>query len=112
MYVRYMRRRGGATWRDTVRVLYWVAQYTAGVIDAPAVAAQAMRSLAGTPEAVMAARCEEWFARDVARHVSEVGRRAVDEHRARGEVVAIVTGTSPYAAWPLARLLGIEHVVA
>ena len=34
------------------------------------------------------------------------------QHRARGEAVAIVTGASPYAARPLARRLGIEHVIA
>src|SRR5271170_2629072 len=40
-YVRYMRRRGGATWRDTARVTWWVAQYTLGVIDALDVARRA-----------------------------------------------------------------------
>ncbi len=112
LYVRYMRRRGVADWRDTARVLWWVAQYTAGVIDAPAVAARALRWFAGTEEKVLIARCEEWFQADVVPHVCDDGRRAVERHRGRGDVIAIVTGASPYSARPLARHLGIEHVVA
>jgi HAD superfamily hydrolase (TIGR01490 family) len=112
LYVRYLRERGGATWRDMARVLWWVTEYTLGVIDAPAVAAQALQLVAGLPETVLAARCEDMFRRDVERHVCDAGRRAVADHRARGEVVAICTGASPYAARPLARRLGIEHVVA
>lgn len=111
-YVRYMRRRGGATWRDSARVLWWVTQYTFGMLDMPAVAARALKGLEGTPESTLEARCDDWFFRDLLPLVSEAGRRAVHEHRARGDVVAIVTGAMPYTARPLARLLGIPHVVA
>jgi HAD superfamily hydrolase (TIGR01490 family) len=112
LYVRYLRARGGATWRDSARVLWWLSQYSLGVLDAPRVAARVLRSLAGTDETVLAARCDDWFRREVEVHVSDAGRRAVAEHRTRGEVVAIITGTNAYAARPLARHLGIAHVVA
>lgn len=112
IYVRYMRRRGGATWRDSARVWWWVAQYTLGVIDGPLVARRAAMQLAGIAEATMQARCDDMFFRDVEEHVSDAGRLAVNAHRARGHVVAIVTGATPYAARPLARRLGIAHVVA
>jgi HAD superfamily hydrolase (TIGR01490 family) len=39
------------------------------------------------------------------------GREAVARHRERGDIVAIVTSATPYAARPLARELGIDHVV-
>ena len=112
LYVRYQRSIGEATWRDSARVLVWVTQYTLGVIDAPAVAAKAMRQLAGMSETVMAARCDDWFRTWVEPHVADLGRAAVRFHKDRGDVLAIVTGATPYAARPLARRLGIEHVVA
>jgi HAD superfamily hydrolase (TIGR01490 family) len=112
LYVKYMRKRGGATWKDTARVTWWVAQYTLGVIDARDVARRAALGLAGLEAAVMQARCDDWFFRDVEPFVSEHGRRAVHAHRAKGDVVAIVTGATPYIARPLARRLGIPHVVA
>lgn len=112
LYVRYQREIGEATWRDQARVLWWVAQYTLGVIDAPVVAARATLSLAGVPETVLSARMDDWFRRYVEEHVCDRGRRAVERHVDAGDVVAIVTGASPYAARPLARRLGIPHVVA
>jgi HAD superfamily hydrolase (TIGR01490 family) len=112
LYVRYQRDIGQATWRDSARVMWWVAQYTVGVIDAPEVAALAMRSLAGVEEMVFASRCDDWFRRYVEPHVADRGRAAVKSHRERGEHIAIVTGASAYSTRPLARRLGIEHVVS
>jgi HAD superfamily hydrolase (TIGR01490 family) len=112
LYVRYLRARGAATWRDSARVHFWLAQYALGIIDAPQVAARALLPLAGTHETVLAARCDDWFRRDVETHVSDRGRRAVAEHRGRGDLVAIVTTAGPYVARPLARRLAIDHVVA
>ena len=112
LYVRYQRSIGEATRRDLLRVLYWVTQYTMGMIDAPEVATRALRVLEGTPEAAMAARCDDWFRRYVETHVCDLGRRAVEHHRERGDLLAIVTGASPYVARPVARIVGIPHVVA
>lgn len=112
LYVRYQRDIGEASRRDMLRVLYWVGQYTLGVIDAPDVAARVASSLEGMPEMAMAARCDDWFRRYVETHVCDLGRRAVERHRTRGDILAIVTGASPYAARPLARRLGIPHVVS
>jgi HAD superfamily hydrolase (TIGR01490 family) len=112
LYVRYQRDRGEAGFWDSARVLYWVTQYTLGVIDAADVASRALRQLRGLPETVFSARCEDMFRVLVERHVTDEGRIAVDAHRKRGDLLAIVTGASPYTARPLARLLGIPHVVA
>jgi HAD superfamily hydrolase (TIGR01490 family) len=112
LYVRYQRGRGEATWRDSARVFSWVAQYSLGLIDVAGVAGRIVQSFAGMHETVLAARCDDWFRCVVEPHVSDAGRRAVAGHVARGDLVAIVTGGSPYAARPLARRLGIDHVVA
>ncbi len=112
LYVRYQREIGEATWRDTARVAFWVAQYTLGIVDAESVAARVIQSFAGMPETVLSARCDDWFRRFVEVHVCDRGREAVQRHRAAGEVVAIVTGASSYTARPLARRLGIDHVIA
>jgi HAD superfamily hydrolase (TIGR01490 family) len=112
LYVRYQRELGEARRRDLLRVMFWVAQYTFGVIDAPEVAKRALRSLEGFSEPALALRCDDWFRRWVEPHVCDRGRRAVEDHRERGDLLAIVTGASPYVARPLARRLGLQHVVA
>jgi HAD superfamily hydrolase (TIGR01490 family) len=112
LYVRYQRRIGEAKTRDLLRVTYWALQYTFGILDTEAIAALVARSFAGTPEERLATRCEEIFARDILPHVAAAGRRAVTRHKTIGDVVAIVTGASPYVSRPLARLLDIDHLVA
>ena len=112
LYVRYQRDVGEATWRDAARVAWWMLEYTLGIIDAERVAEQAMRSFKGKEEAWLRDTCETWFTNYVLAHVAASGRAAVERHRADGDFLAIVTGTTPYAAMPLARELGIPHVVA
>ncbi len=112
LYVRYQRDIGEATLADLAKTLYWVGQYTLGILDAEKVAQKALLPLRGVPEEVLASRCEHWFPRYVEKHVADAGRAAVKKHRQAGDLCAIVTGATRYAAGPLARLLGIEHVVA
>jgi HAD superfamily hydrolase (TIGR01490 family) len=112
LYVRYQRDVGEATWRDAARVTWWMLQYTLGVIDAERVAEQALTAFKGKPEAWLRETCELWFKEYVLTHVAAAGRAAVAKHAGRGDFVAVVTGSTPYAAWPLARELGIAHVVA
>ena len=112
LYVRYQREIGEATYKDTLRTLVWVTQYTLGILDAPRVAEQVLLTLRGMPETVLAARCDDWFVRYVERHIACAGREAVRRHREAGDLCAIVTGASPYASRPLARRLGIDHLVS
>jgi HAD superfamily hydrolase (TIGR01490 family) len=112
LYVRYQREIGEANARDTLQVAWWVLQYTVGVIDVTNVAERALRKLRGTHENVLAARCDDWYRRWVEVHVADRAREVVAEHLAAGDVCAIVTGATPYAARPLAGALRIPHVVA
>jgi HAD superfamily hydrolase (TIGR01490 family) len=112
LYVRYQRDVGDATWRDASRVAWWMFQYTLGIIDAESVAKQAMESFKGKEEVWLRDTCKIWFKDYVLEHVAEAGRSAVRKHTEDGDLVAIVTGATPYAALPLAEELGIPHVVA
>src|SRR5262249_36093047 len=98
LYVRYQIERGEASWADLARTLYWVGQYTLGILDAQRVAERALRGLRGKSEREIEARCEEWFTRYVEQHIADSGRLAVRRHREAGDLCAIVTGASPYAA--------------
>jgi HAD superfamily hydrolase (TIGR01490 family) len=112
LYVRYQREIGEATARDLARTSIWVLQYTLGILDASRVAEKVLLTIRGMPEIVLAARCDDWFGRYVERHIACAGREAVRRHQQAGDLCAIVTGASPYASWPLARRLGIDHVVS
>ncbi len=111
LYTRYQRDVGEVGALDVVRVAWWLLQYTFGVIDAPRVAQKVLAGYRGREEAAMIASCDVWFTDYVLEHVCDAGREAVRRHQEAGDLVAIVTSATPYAARPLARELGIEHVV-
>jgi HAD superfamily hydrolase (TIGR01490 family) len=111
LYVRYQRDTGQATWRDSLRTAVWLARYSVGLIDAPAVAEKALAAFRGKQERWMIETCEQWYLDYVRQHICDSARSTVERHRSAGDLLAIVTGTTPYAARPLARELGIEHVV-
>jgi HAD superfamily hydrolase (TIGR01490 family) len=111
LYVRYQRDVGEAGWRDAARVAWWLLQYTFGAIDAERIAEQALAGFRGKEERWMVEHCTTWFRDYVLPHVTDRARETVDRHRARGDTLLIVTGATRYAAEPLARELGIEHVV-
>ncbi|MBK8251524.1 MAG: HAD-IB family hydrolase [Polyangiaceae bacterium] len=112
LYAQYQRRLGEADWSDMVKLAYWLAQYKFGVLDVTRVAEKVLVNIKGVSEISLAARCDDWFQNDVEHHIADAGRLAVKRHREAGDVCAIVTAASPYASRPLARILGIEHVVA
>ncbi len=112
LYVRWRYRRGESGPIDVARVAWWSLQYTFGLVDADAVSRFAARTLSGRSEEAFAAECREWFAAMVVPYVTNAARREVARRRDEGLVPVILTGSSPYAARPLATELGIEHVVA
>jgi len=111
LYVRYQRDLGEVGLGAQAKVAWWILQYTLGVIDAEAVAEKALADFRGKEERWMEVNCRDWYQRYVRRHICDAGRAAVEAHRAAGDLLAVVTGATRYAAVPLAEELGIEHVV-
>ncbi len=111
LYTQFRRDRGEASLRDVMQVAWWAMQYTAGVIDAPRVAAQALSRFRGKAESWLVEQTEGWFKDYVLPEVQQAGREAVRRHKAQGDVVGIATGATIYAARPLARELDIDLVI-
>lgn len=111
LFTKYRRAKGQATWRDSLQVAWWVLQYTTGVIDAPRVARKALEDFAGKEESWLIKTCDEWFPQYVLPEIQARGRELVKSHRDAGDLVAIVTAATSYVANPVARELGIDHVV-
>jgi len=112
LYTRYRRDLGEAGLKDSFLVGWWVLQYTLGLVNAEGVARKALGAYKGTAELDMVARCREWFPAYVLPHLTRAAREAVEQHKRAGDLLAIVTGSTRYAALPLADALGIDHVVS
>jgi HAD superfamily hydrolase (TIGR01490 family) len=110
-WMKFEYRRGSARKRDLAKAVYWSLLYKAAVLDLESLATRLTAGLAGQDEGQMAAACAEWYARDVAHEVTADARRALDRHRAQGDVIVLATGSTQYAAEAVARGLGIDHVL-
>ena len=111
LWIRYQYRRGQASVRDVARVSWWMLQYTLGLVDAEAVAERALRPYVGWLEDDLASVTEEFAQRAVIPLLNKTARERVEHHRGMNHELAIVTSATRYVAGPVARALGIEHLV-
>lgn len=91
-----------------VRVL---SRYAFGALNAEDAAREGFRTIVGYSEERMREECLGWYANVVRPLISAHGRREVERCKQEGSVCAILTSATPYVAEPLARELGIEHVI-
>lgn len=111
LFAGYRYRTGNADLSELLQVALWLLEYRLGIVEPSKVAEKALRKFRGMREARLVELCELWYALDVRPLISGVGRERVIEHQRAGDVVALVTGTTRYAAVPLARDLEIQEVV-
>jgi HAD superfamily hydrolase (TIGR01490 family) len=110
-WMRFLRERGELGRLGMAQVAWWSVLYKAAVLDLEALATRLVAGMAGDPEAEMLAKCALWYRRCVDGTVAPAARRALAEHRARGERVVLLTGSTQYAAEAVARGLGIDDVL-
>jgi HAD superfamily hydrolase (TIGR01490 family) len=111
LYTRFQRDIGELGKMDLLRTSWWMFQYSVGMVNAERVAMHVLSEYTGKQADWLTARCNKWFAEYVKQEISAEGRQRVEQHRARGHVVAIATSAVSFAARPLADELQIEHLV-
>jgi HAD superfamily hydrolase (TIGR01490 family) len=111
-WVRFLYRRGELSPRMVGKALYWQALYRLAVLDMEAVFTKLVENLRGDSEAEMIAKCEIWYRDHVAPQVAPAARLAIEHHRQSGHLVVLATGSTQYAARPVAHGVGIEHVLS
>lgn len=110
-WMRFQRRRGELSTAGLLRAIGWSLLYKAAVLDLEALATKLTAELTDQPEAPMIEAAAAWYAQDVVPMIAPAARHAIAAHRAAGDVVALATGATQYAAESVARGLGIEHTL-
>jgi HAD superfamily hydrolase (TIGR01490 family) len=111
-WTRFLYRRGELPASMVAKALYWSTLYKLAVLDMEAVFTKLCLDLRGDSEDEMIAKCDVWYRDHIAREVAPAGRVAIDYHRRAGHLVVLATGSTCYAARPVARGVGIDHVLS
>jgi HAD superfamily hydrolase (TIGR01490 family) len=111
LWLKHLWRRGELTLPQVLQALVWLLQYHLALVDIAEVTSRMGATLVGASEEELRARCDRWFREEVAKFVTPAGVVAVERHRQQGHVLAILSGSSPYASGPLAQLLDVPHVL-
>jgi HAD superfamily hydrolase (TIGR01490 family) len=111
-WTRFLYRRGELPAAMVAKAVYWSTLYKLAVLDMDTVFTRLAEDLRGDAEAEMIAKCEIWYREHVAPMIAPAARVAIAHHRDAGHVVVLATGSTVYAARPVARGVGIGHVLA
>ena len=112
LWVEHMWREGELRKRDLLRSAVGLVQYRFALVDMEKIARDGAQRLAGTPEELLRARVKAWYEAQIRTTIRPSMREAVQRHRAAGDVVVLLTASSPYVAVPLCEDLEIEHQIS
>ncbi len=111
-WTKFLYRRGELPKRMVAKAIYWTALYRLAVLDMEEVFTRLCRDIEGDLESDMLDKCAVWYRRDLLPEVAPLGLAAIAEHKKRGELVVLATGSTQYAAGPVAQGAEIEHVLS
>jgi HAD superfamily hydrolase (TIGR01490 family) len=110
-WIAFLRKRGEISMWKTLQAMSWIARYKLAVLDMEAVTTLATADMKGSEEAELIRKCQEFYAAEVEAAVAPKALEAVEFHRGQGHLLAILSSSTPYVTEPLAKKLGIDHVL-
>jgi HAD superfamily hydrolase (TIGR01490 family) len=111
LYMRYRRQRGEIGRMELLRGLGSYLQYKVGLLDIQNWTRSMSLEFRGRNEGELEAEAVRWVEEVVVDQIYPEARELVSDHLARGHVVVIVSGATHYVVGPIARCLGIEHMI-
>lgn len=110
-WVSFMRRRGEVGAGMLLRSIVWTAQYKLAILDMETLATRLISDMTGDSEAEMRDKCAFFFEQELIPTIAPSAPGILEQHRAEGHEIVMLTSSTQYIAEPLATHLGIEHVL-
>jgi putative phosphoserine phosphatase/1-acylglycerol-3-phosphate O-acyltransferase len=111
MFMRHRYEQGEATGMDLLKGLGAYLQYKVGILDIRSWTLSAMAQFSGESERSLEEMAAAWVEESVVKTIYPEARSLVGEHAAMGHVVAIISGATRFVVRPIAKHLGIEHML-
>jgi len=98
LWVRHERRAGRiSSWQLFLASTFFL-RYHLSLIDMQEAMSKAISTVAGEREEVLAQRTADWYREEVRLHLIPTALEVVEEHRAKGHPLVLLTTSSPYLA--------------
>jgi len=91
---------------------YFYQQYKAGTLDIHEYLAFALKPLTQHPLELMLAERQRFLDERIKPLISQKSRDLIAKHQQAGDTLLIITATNGFVTYPIAGLLGIEHIIA
>ncbi len=111
LYMKHRYDQGDIDGWELARGLGAYLRYKVGMLDIAAWSRDTMTQFAGERAEDLALEAEKWLSQAVVDKIYPEARSLVEDHLDQGHVVAIVSGSTEFVVAPLARHLGIEHIL-
>ncbi|MFQ5415961.1 MAG: HAD family hydrolase [Myxococcota bacterium] len=111
LYMRYRYQRGEISRLEVLKGIGSYLQYKLGLLDIQNWTKNMMLQFRGQSEREMDETARVWVREMVVQTIYPEARVLVREHLERGDVVAIVSGATRFVVRPIARHLGVEHML-
>lgn len=112
LFLNDLRSRGEISIGKVLRALSWLAKYKLAMLDLTAITSHVADFLRGKHEQDFAEQCQRIVEDEVLPRLLPAGLRAVEDHRDRGHLLALLSSSPRYIVGPVARALSIEAVGA
>ena len=104
-------RRGDLGPYQLVELVSAITQFSLGTMGFSGLMTSAAQFMRGVAEQDYADFGQELYEQQIARKIYPESRALVQAHMDRGHTVAVISSATPYQVEPMARDLGIEHVI-
>ncbi len=111
VYMKYQYENGAITGWDLVKGITAYLQYKAGILDILSWTKSMMMEFRGRSEDGLVEEAEALFKDGILPAIYPDAREAIAHHQREGHLVCIVSGAVRFFVEPLARELGVEHMV-
>jgi HAD superfamily hydrolase (TIGR01490 family) len=111
LWIRRERRLGRITRWQLARAGLWLGGYKLGFLDMEAALRAALGTLRGVEEAFIRKETHQWWRDEVRPHIAPGALQVLAAHRARGDLLVLLTSSSRYASEMAQEEFGLDHAL-
>ena len=112
LWVRRQFREGNISRLQGLRVSFWMGLYHLGYVDLESLIDEAVATLRGKNERDVIDQTLRFYREEVAQTVKPLALAAIAAHKARGDLVFLLTSSSNYMSAPLSDTLQVDGFLA